>query len=296
MVRNKGVIFKAVPHGWPVAGRDLAVETRSIDLEAELPKDSILTKNFYFSYDPAQRGRMRNPGIKSYVPAYTIGEPITNMAVSRVFKSASPRFKAGDIVLGRIGFEEYSLITDPTMLASVRKLENPYDLPLTQFLGALGGPGITAYGSLYEIGKPKKGETIFVSAASGAVGQIVGQLAKIEGMSVIGSVGSDEKLELIKTELRFDDGFNYKKEDIGNALTRLMPQGIDIYYDNVGGEMLDEVILRMNNFGRIGKSLSSLTRHAGSSYISQKIYSYTDSQVSCHSCLWFDLSVQRQTR
>jgi NADPH-dependent curcumin reductase CurA len=257
MVQNKAVIFKAVPHGFPVAGKDLVVETRSIDLDADLPPNTIQLKNFYFSFDPAQRGRMRDPNAKSYSPAYTLGQPIANVGISRVLKSTCSHFKVGDIVIGRLGFEEYALITDPVVagnnvLTGVRKLQNPYDLPLTQFLGALGGPGITAYGSLYEIGKPKKGETMFVSAASGAVGQVVGQLGKMEGMRVIGSVGSDEKLELIKGELGFDDGFNYKKEDIGEALARLMPEGIDVYFDNVGGEMLDLVLLHMNNFGRIG--------------------------------------------
>ena len=113
-------------------------------------------------------------------------------------------------------------------------------------------PGLTAYSSLYEIGKPKRGETIFISAASGAVGQIVGQLAKHEGLTVIGSVGSDEKLAFMKNELKFDDGFNHKKEKASDALARLAPNGIDIYFENVGGEQLEAAIGAMNDFGRIG--------------------------------------------
>ncbi|KAJ5146899.1 hypothetical protein N7526_000251 [Penicillium atrosanguineum] len=112
-------------------------------------------------------------------------------------------------------------------------------------------PGLTAYSSLYEIGKPKKGETIFVSAASGAVGQIVGQLAKHEGLKVIGSVGSDDKLEYITKTLGFDGGFNYKTEKPADALARLTPQGIDIYYENVGGEHLEAALDALNNFGRV---------------------------------------------
>ncbi|KAJ5388513.1 hypothetical protein N7509_011054 [Penicillium cosmopolitanum] len=112
-------------------------------------------------------------------------------------------------------------------------------------------PGLTAYSSLYEIGKPKKGETIFVSAASGAVGQLVGQLAKHEGLRVIGSVGSDEKLDYIINELGFDGGFNYKNEKPSAALARLAPEGIDIYYENVGGEHLEAALDAFNNFGRI---------------------------------------------
>ena len=126
--------------------------------------------------------------------------------------------------------------------------------------------GLTAYSSLYEIGKPKKGETIFISAASGAVGQIVGQLAKREGMTVIGSVGSEEKLAFIKKELGFDSGFNYKTEKPDEALARVLKElgleGVDVYYDNVGGEQLDAALGAMNTFGRIGMStfLCSLPR------------------------------------
>lgn len=138
------------------------------------------------------------------------------------------------------------------LMGQVRKLENQYNLDPKLFIGALGMPGLTAYSSLFEIGQPKKGETIFISAASGAVGQIVGQLAKHEGLTVIGSVGSDEKLDFIMKELGFDGGFNYKKEDPNKALARVVPDGIDIYYDNVGGEQLDAALAAMNNFGRIG--------------------------------------------
>jgi NADPH-dependent curcumin reductase CurA len=119
------------------------------------------------------------------------------------------------------------------------------------FIGALGMPGRTAYSSFYDIGKPVKGETIFISAASGAVGQLVGQLAKHEGLKVIGSVGSDDKLDFILKELDFDAGFNYKKESPAVALKRLAPNGIDIYYENVGGEQLQAAVDAMNNFGRV---------------------------------------------
>jgi NADPH-dependent curcumin reductase CurA len=135
---------------------------------------------------------------------------------------------------------------------AISKLENPLGIEdIRVFLGALGMPGLTAYSSLYEIGKPKKGETIFVSAASGAVGALVGQLAKHEGLRVVGSVGSDEKLDFITKELGFDAGFNYKKEKPTDALTRLAPQGIDIYYENVGGEHFEAALNAMNDFGRV---------------------------------------------
>jgi NADPH-dependent curcumin reductase CurA len=250
MVQNKAVIFKSVPNGQPIAGKDLVVETREFDLEQSLPEGGVITKNLYASFDPYQRGRMRAPEKKSYTPPYTIGEPLTNAVVAKIVKSSNPKFKAGDIVTGGLSFEEYSLV--PKQVAdTLRKIENPYNLDLKVFLGALGMPGLTAYASYYEIGQPKKGETIFISAASGAVGAIVGQLAKHDGLKVIGSVGSDEKLDYILKDLGFDGGFNYKKEKPIDALKRLAPNGIDIYYENVGGEQLEAALDCLNDFGRI---------------------------------------------
>ena len=253
MVQNKGVIFKSIPQGWPKPGQDLAVESRDFDLSTEPPQDGITTQNFYLSFDPYQRGRMRDPKIKSYVPAFELGKPITNRGVAKVVKSKNDKFKEGDMVVGMIGTEEYSIVPGQVANTQIEKLENPYNLDLKYFIGALGMPGITAYSSFYKIGEPKKGETIFISAASGAVGQLVGQLAKHENMTVIGSVGSDEKLEFILKDLKFDGGFNYKKEKPSDALKRLAPNGIDIYYENVGGEQLDAALAAMNDYGRIGK-------------------------------------------
>jgi NADPH-dependent curcumin reductase CurA len=152
--------------------------------------------------------------------------------------------------MGISPIEEYSVL-DKDAVANCIELKNPYNLDPKYFLGPLGMPGLTAWSSFYEIGQPKKGETIFISAASGAVGQLVGQLAKHEGLTVIGSVGDDKKLEFITKELNFDHGFNYKKEKAADALARLAPNGIDIYYENVGGEQLEAAINAMNNFGRI---------------------------------------------
>ncbi|KAJ5037407.1 uncharacterized protein L3040_007582 [Drepanopeziza brunnea f. sp. 'multigermtubi'] len=250
MVQNKGFIFKQVPKGVPVPGQDLVVEARDFDPEQAPPSGGITTKNFFASFDPYQRGLMREPETRSYFPAYTLGQPITNSAVAKVLKSDSADFQAGDLVYGNIPTEEYSAL-EKEALAAVRVIDNPYNLDLKVFTGALGMPGLTAYSSLYEIGKPQKGETIFISAASGAVGQIVGQLAKHEGLRVIGSVGSDEKLDFIIDELKYDGGFNYKKENPLEALRRLAPDGIDIYYENVGGEQLEVALEVMNDFGRI---------------------------------------------
>ncbi|KAL9100915.1 MAG: hypothetical protein Q9163_003775 [Psora crenata] len=251
MVQNRGVIFKQVPSGWPTEGEHLVLEDRDFELEEVPPKDGITTKNFYVSFDPYQRGRMRQPEIESYVPAFELGKPITNSGVAQVLKSSNPRFNPGDIVIGMLPTEEYSVVPGEIANSMLRKFRNPHNLDPKLYLGALGMPGLTAYSSLYGIGDPKKGETIFISAASGAVGQVVGQLAKHEGLRVIGSVGSDDKLQFIRKELDFDDGFNYKKERAADALKRLAPNGIDIYFENVGGEQLDASLGAMNNFGRI---------------------------------------------
>ena len=195
---------------------------------------------------------MRDPSTKSYVPGFSLNAPLQNRSIARVLKSGTPKFAPGDLVLGMLNIEEYSAVSAEGV-KGLAKLDIPYGLKTSLFLGALGMPGLTAYSSFYAIGKPKKGETIFISAASGAVGQIVGQLAKHEGLTVIGSVGSDDKLEYIEKELGFDGGFNYKKEKAADALERLCPKGIDIYYENVGGEQLDAAIEAMTDFGRIGE-------------------------------------------
>ncbi|KAJ4292600.1 hypothetical protein N0V90_009263 [Kalmusia sp. IMI 367209] len=252
MVQNKGVIFKQLPSGWPVAGQDLTIEARDFDLEQNPPEGGVTVRNYYASFDPYQRGRMRDAKIKSYSPAYELGKPITNRTIMKVIKSNAEKFTPGDVIISSdvSPIEEYSALGKEWVERS-RKLQNPYNLDPRLFLGALGMPGLTAWSSLYEIGQPKKGETIFISAASGAVGQIVGQLAKHEGLKVIGSVGNDDKLDFIIKELGFDEGFNYKKEKPADALKRLAPNGIDIYYENVGGEHLEAAITAMNNFGRI---------------------------------------------
>ncbi|KAI4099784.1 MAG: hypothetical protein LQ339_005806 [Xanthoria mediterranea] len=251
MVQNKGLIFKQVPQGWPVPGQDLVIEDQGFDLDTEPPQDGITTQNFYVSFDPYQRGRMRAPESKSYFPPFELGKAITNSAVAKVLKSSNSKFNQGDVVVGMLGTEEYSIVSAEVTNSMVRKLDNPHNLDPRLFIGALGMPGLTAYSSFYDIGEPKKGETIFISAASGAVGQIVGQLAKHEGLTVIGSVGSDEKLDFITKDLNFDGGFNYKKEKPADALKRLAPDGIDIYYENVGGEHLDASLEAITTFGRI---------------------------------------------
>ncbi|XP_073013578.1 2-alkenal reductase (NADP(+)-dependent)-like [Typha latifolia] len=184
----------------------------------------------------------------SYFPDFVPGSVITGMGVCKVIDSGHPEFKAGDLVLGLTGWEEYTLITEAESLIRI----NHQEVPLSYYTGLLGMPGLTAYAGFYEICSPKTGEYVFISAASGAVGQIVGQFAKLMGCYVVGSAGSDNKVNLLKNKLGFDDAFNYKKEkDLKMALKRCFPEGIDIYFENVGGAMLDAVLRNMRLRGRI---------------------------------------------
>lgn len=248
---NKALVFKEVPQGYPVAGQHLTVEPATYDANVAAPADGIVIQSLYTSFDPYMRGRMRPAEVKSYSPAFELNKAIESASIAKVLRSNNASYKEGDLVIGHVPIQEYISLDGPN-LQRIRKLENPLGIEdIRVFLGPLGMPGLTAYSSLYAIGKPKKGETIFVSAASGAVGQIVGQLAKHEGLRVIGSVGSDEKLDYIIKELGFDGGFNYKNEKPADALARLAPEGIDIYYENVGGEHLEAALDAMKNFGRV---------------------------------------------
>ncbi|ATY66605.1 NADP-dependent leukotriene B4 12-hydroxydehydrogenase [Cordyceps militaris] len=249
MAPNKTLIFKQIPKGLPVPGQDLVVENRDIDLETP-PKGGLVLEVLEASYDPYLRGRMRDSSTKSYSAAFALNDPITNATISRVLKSDSPDFQPGDLVRAHTPLAEYARVEDPAK-ALAYKITNPHNVDLSYFLGPLGMSGLTAWSSLYKIGKPKRGETIFVSSAAGSVGQIVGQIAKHEGLTVIGSVGSDDKLEFITKELGFDAGFNYKKEKPADALPRLAPEGLDIYYENVGGEHLAAALDNMKIGGRI---------------------------------------------
>ncbi|KAL2922053.1 2-alkenal reductase (NADP(+)-dependent) [Bienertia sinuspersici] len=246
-VSNKQVILKDYVVGSPKES-DMEFTTSKIALKVPEDCDGILVKNLYLSCDPFMRGRMTKPERASYVEAFTPGKPITGYGVSKVLDSQHPNFKAGDLVWGMTGWEEYSLITSAQ---SFFKIEDT-DVPLSYYTGILGMPGMTAYTGFYEIGSPKRGECVYVSAASGAVGQLVGQLAKLAGCYVVGSAGSKEKVELLKSKFGFDEAFNYKEEeDLEAALRRYFPDGIDIYFENVGGKMLDAVLMNMKDHGRI---------------------------------------------
>ncbi|CDP04138.1 unnamed protein product [Coffea canephora] len=247
MVENKQVIFKGYIEGVPKE-TDMELKVGNmIKLEAPKGSGAFLVKNLYLSCDPYMRGRMRDfQG--SYIPPFNPGSVIEGFGVSEVLDSDNPNLRPGDLVSGLTGWEEYSLIYKTEQL---RKIE-PDDIPFSYYVGLLGMPGFTAYAGFYEVCAPKKGDYVFVSAASGAVGQLVGQLAKLHGCYVVGSAGTSEKVDILKNKLGFDEAFNYKEEqDLDAALKRYFPEGIDIYFDNVGGAMLDAALLNMRIHGRI---------------------------------------------
>ncbi|XP_058184276.1 2-alkenal reductase (NADP(+)-dependent)-like isoform X3 [Rhododendron vialii] len=246
-VSNKQVILRDyVMNGLPKES-DFELRSSKIRLSVAQGSKTVVVKNLYLSCDPYMRIRMRN-SIGSYIAPFTPGSPITGRGVAKVIDSGHPNYKKGDLVWGMTGWEEYSLITEPETLF---KIEHT-DVPLSYYTGILGMPGLTAYAGFYEVGSPKEGEYVFVSAASGAVGQLVGQFAKLKNCYVVGSAGSKEKVYLLKDRFGFDEAFNYKEEhDLDKALKRCLPDGIDIYFENVGGKMLDMVLLNMRLHSRI---------------------------------------------
>ncbi|EYU36665.1 hypothetical protein MIMGU_mgv1a009305mg [Erythranthe guttata] len=248
-VSNKQIILKEYVKGSPKES-DMILKTSSIKLKVpeDNSNDAVLVKNLYLSCDPYMRNRMsKSEG--SYVDSFTPGSAITGYGVGRVVDSSNPNFKNGDLIWGITGWEEYTLLKSTQGLFKIHYTD---DVPLSYYTGLLGMAGTTAYSGFYEVCSPKKGETVFISAASGAVGQLVGQFAKLLGCYVVGSAGSKEKVDLLKNKFGFDDAFNYKEEpDLDAALKRYFPDGIDIYFENVGGKMLDAVLLNMRVHGRI---------------------------------------------
>jgi len=180
-IQNAAVIFAEIPTGYPEAGKHIKyVKNRTIDLQTVDTQGGVVTKNLVVSIDPYMRGRMRSEEKKSYFPAFTLNQPLTNFFVGKIVKSDNPKFKVGQHVYGYAGYEEYTVHpqAQADSLRIISEEELKLGIPLTTWVGAAGMPGQTAYYGLYHIGEPKKGETIFITGASGAVGQIVGQLGK----------------------------------------------------------------------------------------------------------------------
>lgn len=209
------------------------------------PEDGeIVAKTLYLSLDPYMRGRMNDA--PSYVPPLQIGEVITGGTVGEVVASKADGFGDGDIVVGYGGWQEFFRLG----AKEVRKVD-PTIAPVSTALGVLGMPGHTAYGGLTEIGKPQAGETLVVAAASGAVGAVVGQIAKIKGCRVVGIAGGEDKCAYVRDELGFDDAVSHREPDFPEKLKAACPDGIDIYWENVGGPVFDAVLPLLNPFARI---------------------------------------------
>lgn len=240
MLQNKAYHLKARPKS--TSGHDhfeLKIEPVGSPKSGE-----ILVKVLYLSLDPTNRIWMSD--MPQYMEPVKVGEVMRGLGIGRVESSQSPAFKAGDLVSGLLGWQEYALVDAKT----VSKLPE-LDIPVEAHMGPVGMTGLTAYFGLLDIGQPKAGETVVVSAAAGAVGSIVGQIAKIKGCRVVGLAGSDDKCQWLTRELGFDVAINYKKEDVGTALDKACPNGIDVYFENVGGQILEEVLKRVNLFARI---------------------------------------------
>jgi NADPH-dependent curcumin reductase len=210
----------------------------------ELSDGQVLVKILYVSLDPAMRGWM-NEG-RSYVPPVQIGEVMRAATAGEVVESKSEKLAVGDSVSGWLGVQEYA-VCDENAVFKV----NAETAPLSNYVGALGMPGMTAYFGLLEVGAPKEGETVVVSGAAGAVGSLVGQIAKLKGCRVVGIAGGQVKCKWIVDELGFDAAIDYKGEDVNMALREHCPEGVDVYFDNVGGDILDAVLARLARGARV---------------------------------------------
>ncbi|HEY2774488.1 MAG TPA: NADP-dependent oxidoreductase [Candidatus Binatia bacterium] len=243
MAKNREIHLKRRPVGMPVAEDFELVET-----EMPEPGDGqFVVRNVWMTVDPYMRGRMMDR--KSYVPPFQVGQVLDGGSVGQVVKSRNKGFSEGEYVCGFAagGWREYNR-TDGAMFQKV----DPKLAPLQAFLGVLGMPGLTAYSSLLRIGEPKEGETVFVSAAAGAVGSVVAQISKIKGCHVVGSAGSDDKCRWLTDVAGVDAVVNYRKApSLLEAVSKACPKGIDIYYENVGGEHLETALELMNSRGRL---------------------------------------------
>jgi hypothetical protein len=268
-VTNARVLFAAVPKDFPIPGETTVHDTtQTIDLDSAPLNGGFLVKTLVLSVDPYFRGRMRAPEKKSYSAAFPLGEPLAGYGVGVVLRSENPEVAAGKYVYGIIPHQEYNIIAQ---LQGLSLLEKHPKLPWTAFVGAAGMPGKTAYFGWKEFSHAKKGETAFITTGAGPVGSMVIQLAKRDGLKVIASAGSDEKVEFMKS-IGADVAFNYKTTNTREVLEREGP--IDIYWDNVGGESLEAALDHANNHGRFlecGMISGYNTGHKGITNLSQVI-------------------------
>jgi len=237
---NRRIVLAARPHGEP-QDKDFRLESVEFPSPGE---DQVLVRAIYLSLDPYMRGRM-NAG-PSYAPPVEVGQVMEGATVSAVVESRSPRFAPGDIVLGYTGWQEYAAAP-----ANFLQKLDPARAPVSTALGVLGMPGLTAYTGLLNIGQPKPGKTVVVAAASGAVGSVVGQIAKIKGCRAVGIAGGEPKCDFVVNELGFDACIDHHIASFPQSLKDACPQGVDVYFENVGGRVFNAVLPLMNPFGRV---------------------------------------------
>ena len=239
-MKNLQVLLASRPEGWVREDNFRIVET-----DIPRPREGeALVRNLYLSLDPYMR--MRMDAGKSYAPPVEVGEVMVGGGVGEVMESRDPRFTKGDVVTGRLGWQLYAVAAG----TGLRKV-NTDGAPISTALGVIGMPGVTAWYGLLKIGEPKVGETVVVSAASGAVGSVVGQIAKIKGCRAVGIAGGSEKCRYVVSELGFDACVDYKSANFESDLEAAVPGGIDVYFENVGGRVLDVILPHLNAFSRI---------------------------------------------
>ncbi|KAM3191842.1 hypothetical protein ACQJBY_069212 [Aegilops geniculata] len=248
-VENRYIAVRHHVEGSPSVD-DFEVKTEAVRWTPE--SGEVLVRNTYVSIDPYQLNRMKRQSASHHsVDVIVPGERIASYGAGEVVASACEEYKEGDVVAGMLAWEEYSVFR-PATAVLMSKVDASSGFPLSYQLGVLGTSGMTAYGGFYEVCKPQAGEKVFVSAASGSIGSLVGQFAKLAGCHVVGCAGTQAKVDMLKDKLGFDDAFNYKDEpDLKAALKRRFPDGIDIYFENVGGEMLEAALNNMNTYGRV---------------------------------------------
>lgn len=239
---NRQILLRNRPVGVPSAD-DFVMSEGSVGAPGA---GEVLLKNLYLSIDPAIRGWMSDA--KSYLPPIDLGAPVRSGTLSQIVKSNADGWPEGQIVQALAAWESYSVVPAGNLHGRVRAIEG---IPLPSMLSVLGGNGLTAYFGLLEIGRPKEGETVLVSAAAGGVGSIVGQIARIRGCRVVGLTGSDAKCAWLTEHLGYDVGVNYKRSDLRDALKGACPDGVDVFFDSVGGEILNTALTRLNRKGRV---------------------------------------------
>jgi NADPH-dependent curcumin reductase len=209
----------------------------------------VLLRVLYLSLDPAMRGWMNES--KSYIPPVGLGEVMRAIGLGRVVASNDPSLRPGDFATGLTGVQDYAVVAAKNLNKVDSNIANSNWAPLPRYLGALGGTGLTAYFGLLEVGQPKPGETVVVSGAAGATGSVVGQIARIQGCRAVGIAGGDAKCSFLTEELGFDAAIDYKSEDVRAALSRHCPNGVNVFFDNVGGEILDIVLAQLARKARV---------------------------------------------